>query len=141
MSIKQNRSGKLFEDLIAIMERLRGPDGCPWDKHQSHASLIKYLFSEAKEVRSAVRKKDWKNLEEELGDVLLQVVFHSQVAREKGLFDITGVIRSINEKLIRRHPHVFEGKGGCLTPKDVVKQWKEIKLEEKAEKKRRSKVH
>jgi tetrapyrrole methylase family protein / MazG family protein len=136
MSIKHKKSGLLFNELVKIMARLRGPDGCPWDKHQDHSSLIKYLFSEANEVKLAVKKKDWKNLEEELGDVLLQVVFHSQIAKEKGLFDINGVIRSINEKLIRRHPHVFSNKNKCLSPKDVVKQWKEIKKQEKA--KRRS---
>lgn len=138
-STKRAKPGILLEELIDIMARLRGPEGCPWDKHQNHESLIKYLFSEAREVKLAVKNKDWKNLEEELGDVLLQIVFQSQVAEEAGEFDIRGVITSINEKLIRRHPHVFSAKGRKarqkMTPEDVVKQWKEIKKIE-----RRSKV-
>jgi MazG family protein len=121
----------LFTELIAIMTRLRGPEGCPWDKHQTHRSLLPYLFSEAKEVKQAVYKKDWENLKEELGDVLLQVVFHSQVAQEKGLFTIADVVQGINEKLIRRHPHVFGGKK-LRTSREVLQQWDEIKRQEKA---------
>lgn len=135
MKKSKKRSGpssteKLFTELVAIMSRLRGPEGCPWDKHQTHGSLMKYLFSEANEVKQAVKKSDWKNLEEELGDVLLQVVFHAQLAREKGRFTIDDVIRGINEKLRRRHPHVFGGKK-LSTPGQVYKQWEEIKRQEK----------
>ncbi|MGA2090586.1 MAG: MazG family protein [Endomicrobiales bacterium] len=125
--------GKELEKLVAIMKKLRGPQGCPWDKRQSHQSLLPYLFSEAHEVKAAVRKKDWPNLEEELGDVLLQVIFHSQLADEKNMFTITGVIRGISEKLVRRHPHVFGGKK-LKTSGEVVKQWAEIKKTEKAQK-------
>jgi MazG family protein len=127
-------AGQLLNKLVGIMNRLRGPKGCQWDKQQTHKSLVKYLFSEAKEVRDAIKRRDIKNLEEELGDVLLQVVFHSQLASEKGLFDITGVIDSINKKLVRRHPHVFS-KTENLSPSQVHKQWKLIKLNEKRSKK------
>ena len=112
------------------MRRLHGPKGCPWDRKQTHRSLLPYLFEEAKEVKQAVRKKDWVNLEEELGDVLLQVIFHSQIAEESGRFDINDVINVITKKLVRRHPHVFKGKK-LNTPEEVVKQWKEIKKKEK----------
>ncbi|OGS36192.1 MAG: hypothetical protein A2293_05475 [Elusimicrobia bacterium RIFOXYB2_FULL_49_7] len=127
---------RLFKQLVAIMSRLRSPDGCPWDKHQTHASLLPHLFSEAKEVKQAVRKRDWENLEEELGDILLQVVFHSQVAQERGAFTIADVVRTLNKKLIRRHPHVFGRKKPSLsTPGQVVSQWQLIKDQEKRRKK------
>jgi MazG family protein len=126
----RHSAGKRMLELIAIMERLRGPQGCPWDKHQSHRSLLPYLFSEAAEVKQAVRKRDWDNLKEELGDVLLQVVFHSQIAREEGRFDMSDVITGISEKLRRRHPHVFGGKK-LATPAQVRRQWEEIKRAEK----------
>ena len=132
---KTQRSGKLFEDLVVIMERLRGPRGCPWDKHQTHQSLLPYLFSEAREVRTAVRKNDWENLQEELGDVLLQIMFHSQLAAEKKLFTVADVIQGISEKLIRRHPHVFSGKK-LKTADEVVRQWAEIKKLEQARKRK-----
>lgn len=121
---------KLFTELVGIMDRLRGPGGCPWDNRQTHSSLLKYLFEESGEVRRAVRKKDWKNLAEELGDVMLQVVFHSRIASEKGLFDISDVLESINSKLIRRHPHVF-GKVKVKDHRDVIALWHEIKKREK----------
>lgn len=130
---KQKKAQKLFSQLILLMERLRGINGCPWDKHQTHESLIKYLFSEAREVKKAITNKDWKNLEEELGDILLQVVFHSQIASEQKHFDIIDVIKSINNKLIRRHPHVFGGKK-LKDPKEVIKQWNLIKKQEKLSK-------
>lgn len=131
---KKKTAGAEFETLVELMRRLRGPDGCPWDKHQTHQSLLKHLFSEAQEVRQAVRKKDWDNLAEELGDILLQVVFHSQLAAEKKRFAAADVVRGISEKLIRRHPHVFGGKK-VRTSAEVVKQWAEIKKQEKAGKK------
>ena len=120
----------LFDELVGIMARLRGPEGCPWDKHQDHKTLLKYLFSEAREVKAAIANNDIENLKEELGDVLLQIVFHSQVAAENGHFDISDVIEGLNKKLIRRHPHVF-GKEELKTPDAVLRRWKEIKLEEK----------
>ena len=98
---------KSFDRLVQVMAKLRSPKGCPWDRKQTHKTLIKYLFEEANEFKSAVRKKDIPNMEEELGDILLQVIFHAQVASEKGRFDIDDVIRHLTRKLTLRHPHVF----------------------------------
>jgi MazG family protein len=138
LSKKQKASKKTFLELIKTMAHLRGPGGCPWDKEQNHSTLIPYLFSEAKELELAVKKKDWKNMKEELGDLLLQVIFHSQIAEEDGRFSITDVIKEINKKLKRRHPHVFGGKK-LRTPHEVILQWKKIKLKEKKLKKTRKK--
>ncbi|OGS06561.1 MAG: hypothetical protein A2270_10035 [Elusimicrobia bacterium RIFOXYA12_FULL_51_18] len=122
-----------FEDLIKIMDILLGENGCPWDRRQTHGTLLKYLKEEVGEVALAVRKNDWKNLEEELGDVLLQVVFHSALARRAGRFSIADVIGGINAKLIRRHPHVF-GDKKLSTPEQVLVQWDKIKKREKMKK-------
>lgn len=114
------------------MARLRAPGGCPWDREQTHASLLRYLKEESKEVCDAVKKKDWKNLQEELGDVLLQILFHSNIARERGEFDIKDVMTTLRNKLIRRHPHVFgKGKKENLTAAEVKRRWKKIKEKEK----------
>jgi len=139
MTAKHNESSRLgksrrFEDLVKIMDILLGKNGCPWDRRQTHKTILKCLKEEAKEVAQAVKKNDWKNLEEELGDVLLQVVFHSALARRAGRFSIAGVIGAINSKLVRRHPHVFGGKK-LSTPAQVLVQWKKIKVREKAGKK------
>lgn len=112
------------------MARLRGPKGCPWDKRQSHRTLLKHLFSEAREVKEAIKNNDFENLKEELGDILLQVIFHSRVAEESGHFSIADVVDEISRKLIRRHPHVF-GDEKLKTANDVLRRWKEIKLQEK----------
>lgn len=133
-SIRPRNSGILFVKLVDIMARLRGPEGCPWDKHQDNTSLLPYLFSEAKEVRQAVKKRDWENLKEELGDVLLQIVFHSRIAEERGLFTISDVVSEISRKLVRRHPHVFGGQK-LATPGEVTRQWEEIKRQEKLQRK------
>jgi len=130
---KLKKNERLFSKLLSIMATLRGKNGCPWDKHQDHKSLIPYMFSEANEVKQAIRKQDWENLKEELGDLLLQIVFHSQIAKEKGIFDISDVIQGINSKLRRRHPHVFGGKK-LRTPEEVYVQWEEIKRREKLNK-------
>lgn len=114
-----------FEELLKIMEELRAK--CPWDKSQTHESLKKYLIEEAYELLDAIDSKDDKKLKEELGDLLLQVVFHSQIAKERGAFDIWDVIRELNKKLIERHPHVF----GCESPEEVLKNWEERKLKER----------
>ena len=119
-----------FEDLVKIMDILLGKNGCPWDRRQTHKTLLKNLKEEAGEVALAVKKKDWKNLEEELGDVLLQVVFHSALARRAGRFSLADVIGAINSKLVRRHPHVFGGKK-LSTPAQVLVQWDKIKVCEK----------
>lgn len=132
------RKSRRFEDLVRIMNILLGEKGCPWDREQTHRSLIKYLKEEAGEVEEAVRKKDWENLKEELGDVLLQVVFHSALAAKAGRFGISDVIKNINSKLVRRHPHVF-GEKNFKTPAEVLVEWNKIKKAEKSPKGRRRK--
>ncbi len=121
--------------LQKIMKTLLAPGGCPWDRRQTHSTLVKYLHEESGEVGRAVRKKDWDNLREELGDVLLQVVFHSALAERDGRFTLRDVIRGINSKMVRRHPHVFGGGGKLSTPAQVLKQWAVIKKGEKARRK------
>lgn len=122
-----------LDNLVNIMEKLRSNNGCPWDKEQTHESLKPYLIEECYEVLEALEEMDMDLLEEELGDLLLQIVFHSQLAREKGYFDMTDVITSICKKLISRHPHVF-GNLKVDTAEKVLKNWEEIKREEKNEK-------
>lgn len=118
------------------MHRLRAPGGCPWDAKQTHASLLKYIREESREVCDAVKREDWDNLKEELGDVLLQVLFHSELAAERGDFDVNDVLSTLKAKLIRRHPHVFgPKKNPKISLSDLNRQWKEIKAREK--KKRR----
>lgn len=124
-----------FPELVRLMHRLRAPGGCPWDAAQTHKSLLKYLREESREVERAVRRSDHENLKEELGDVLLQVLFHAEIAAEAGRFDVADVMTVLRDKLVRRHPHVFQGKGETLTPAEVHRRWKAIK---KAEKKGRS---
>jgi tetrapyrrole methylase family protein/MazG family protein len=121
-----------FPDLLAIMARLRAPGGCPWDREQTHASLLPYLIEEAYEFIDAAESGDAAHMREELGDVLLQVVFHAQVAQEAGTFDIDGVVHTLAEKLVRRHPHVFADAAGVDTADKVTAQWDEIKKTEKA---------
>jgi len=125
-----------FEDLVKVMEKLRSKEGCPWDREQTHKSLLPYLIEECYEVVDAIEKGDDEELKEELGDLLLQVVFHSQIAKERGAFTIEEVIDSLVKKLIFRHPHVFKGKEGVETPEDVSREWE--KLKEKEGKKRES---
>jgi XTP/dITP diphosphohydrolase len=101
-----------FAELVAIVDRLRDPvAGCPWDLEQTHCSLIPYVLEEAHEVADAIRHGDDRHLEEELGDLLLQVVLHARIASEEGRFDLAGVARGISAKLVRRHPHVFGSEG------------------------------
>ena len=122
-----------FEDLINIIAELRSDHGCPWDKEQTYESLKKCLADETEEVFQAVDNKDMENLCEELGDVLLQVVLYSQIAKEQGGFTIDDVIEGISQKMVRRHPHVF-GDIEVNSPEEALALWKEIKLQEKAEK-------
>jgi tetrapyrrole methylase family protein/MazG family protein len=119
-----------FEELIEIMRRLRASEGCPWDLKQNHKTLIPYLLEETYEVIDSIEDNDMDKLSEELGDLLLQIVFHSQIASEAGDFDITDVIASINAKLIHRHPHIFKNKKK-LTPDQVTQNWEQLKLAEK----------
>ena len=120
-------------DLLDIMARLRAPDGCPWDRKQTHHSLLNYLIEESYEFIDAVENGDRANMKEELGDVLLQVVFHAQLAKEAGDFDFAQVVHGISDKLVRRHPHVF-GEGGLkLDGAEAVEvKWDELKKAEKA---------
>lgn len=120
-----------LNDLMRIMARLRGPQGCPWDKKQTHTTLIRHLREESEEVVQAIRKKDAENLCEELGDLLHQIVFHVQLAREKKKFTMADVVHGLCRKIIRRHPHVF-GKKKLQTVGEVMVQWDEIKRREKA---------
>lgn len=119
-----------FTKLIQIMSTLRAPGGCPWDREQTLGSLRRYAIEETYEVVDAIDREDWDALAEELGDLQLQIVFQSAIAREEGLFDITRVLQTINEKLIRRHPHVFENES-LDTAEEVTAQWEEIKAREK----------
>ena len=122
-----------FDDLIGIIAELRSDHGCPWDKEQTFESLKKCLADEAQEVFEAVDNKDMENLCEELGDVLLQVVLYSQIAKEVGAFTIDDVIDGISKKMVRRHPHVF-GDIEVNSPEEALALWKEIKLQEKDKK-------
>ncbi|HHB82687.1 MAG TPA: nucleoside triphosphate pyrophosphohydrolase [Devosia sp.] len=122
---------KEFAGLVEIMARLRDPEnGCPWDIEQDFASIRHFTIEEAYEVADAIERKDYDDLCSELGDLLLQPVFHAQMASEAKLFDIEDVIRGINEKLIRRHPHIFDSKNE-LSSGDVLDQWENIKKDER----------
>src|ERR1700748_678284 len=99
----------LFEEAVNIMARLRGPDGCPWDRAPSFDPMRKYTLEETYEVFYAIERRNWPDLADELGDLLLQVLFYAQMAREAGYFDIQDVAANLNAKLIRRHPHIFAG--------------------------------
>jgi MazG family protein len=116
-----------FTWLVEIMRRLRTQ--CPWDRSQTHETLRVYLLEETYEVLNALDGRRWDNLREELGDLILQIVFHAEIAEEAGLFNIHDVLRDINEKLVRRHPHVF-GDKQAETPADVVRRWESIKTGE-----------
>ncbi len=118
-----------FQRLMEIIAVLLGPEGCPWDRQQTHASLARHLIEESHEAIESIRSEDWEHLAEELGDILLQVALHSQMASQEGYFDVSDSLRSIEEKLIRRHPHVF-GEALAETPEDVVANWERIKTAE-----------
>ena len=128
-----------FEQLRKIMARLRAPDGCPWDKEQTHESIKGCLLEEAHEFLEAVDLRDDHGMTEELGDVLLQVVFHAQMASEQGRFDLDVVIHELCAKLIRRHPHVF-GSVDVKDSADVVRNWETIKNGEKGKEDRKSRM-
>ncbi|HHY04063.1 MAG TPA: nucleoside triphosphate pyrophosphohydrolase [Thermoanaerobacterales bacterium] len=119
-----------ISDLLEIMAKLRGENGCPWDKAQTTESLKPFLLEEAYEVIDAIERNDQKDLVEELGDLLLQVVFHSRLAEERGDFDFYDVVSGICQKMIHRHPHIF-GEVKAETTGEVLKNWEEIKREEK----------
>jgi XTP/dITP diphosphohydrolase len=124
--------GERFLELVEVMDRLRSPGGCPWDAEQTHASLVKYLLEEAYETAEAIEDGDSSALREELGDVLLQVVFHARIAQERDsqTWDIDDVAAGIIDKLVRRHPHVFAG-AHVDTAGDVEANWEALKAAEK----------
>ena len=124
--------------LLAIMARLRDPEtGCPWDIKQDFDSIAPYTIEEAFEVAEAIAQRDYPELKEELGDLLLQVVFHSQIAREQGLFDFNEVVQVLCDKMVRRHPHVF-GESDAADEQEVKVNWEQIKQQERA---RKGKTH
>ncbi|MFZ0635239.1 MAG: nucleoside triphosphate pyrophosphohydrolase [Candidatus Acidiferrales bacterium] len=127
---KSRRPGALFEDLLALQARLRGPNGCPWDREQTHASLRTFLLEETHEVLDAMESGDADKFASELGDLLLQIVFHSLIASETNQFEIRDVIESIHTKMVRRHPHVF-GDVKAATSAQVLKNWEQLKAEER----------
>ena len=126
------KAGEKFGELVEVMAKLRAPGGCPWDRKQTFDTIKSYLLEEAYEVMDAIDRRDWPGLEEELGDLLLQPVFFAEMAREQGLFSVSDSLDSINEKLVRRHPHVF-GDAQAETPEDVKVRWDEIKKQEKGD--------
>jgi MazG family protein len=135
-SIPLNRrdklAGKWFEKLVALQARLRGPGGCPWDREQTHESLRKFLIEETYEVLDAMETADPRKFSSELGDLLLQIIFHSILAEEEGRFTISDVIEAVHTKMVRRHPHVF-GNVKAENSADVLKNWEQIKAAERAE--------
>jgi len=125
------KSKAYFNELVSIMKTLRSKDGCPWDKKQTHKSITPYLLEEAYEVIEAINNNDSENLKEELGDLLLQVVFHAQIASDNNKFVIEDVIKAISNKLIIRHPHVFGDKKGLTKDWHVRDFWEKQKKESK----------
>jgi len=130
------KASVLFEEVNHTLKVLRSPKGCKWDRAQTHETLIKNLKEEAQEVINAIQNKDDENLCEELGDLLLQVLFHAHIAQEQKRFTLAQIINGLNKKLIRRHPHVF-GKKKASTPEEALAMWKAAKAKEKLLKARR----
>ena len=128
--------GKRFEELVTIVERLRGPDGCPWDREQTPASLLPYLLEETYEVMESVDDRNWEVLQEELGDLLLHVVFQASIATDSDRFNIDESLKTVNEKLVRRHPHVF----GDTKANVAFKAKQNWEAEKQKEKKRDSRL-
>src|ERR1044071_10655 len=135
---------KNFDELISVMARLRAPGGCPWDREQTYASLARYLLEESYETFDAIQEADetgdTTNLREELGDLLLQVVFHSTIGKERGDFTIDDVCEGVAEKLVLRHPHVF-GDAKLARAQDVLDNWDKLKADERAASGKKQKDH
>ena len=129
---RSSRAGDRFEALVALQRRLLARDGCPWDREQTHESLRTYLIEEAYEVLDALESGSAEKFADELGDLLLQIVFHAELAKQRGRFDISDVIEHIHSKMVRRHPHVF-GSANAKTSGDVLKNWEQLKAEERRE--------
>lgn len=130
MTDRFDEAGEKFAELVRVMARLRAPGGCPWDRKQTFDTIKSYTLEETYEAMDAVDRRDWPGLAEELGDLLLQPVFFGEMAAEEGLFTISDSLDAINEKLVRRHPHVF-GDAVAHTAEDVKQRWDEIKKQEK----------
>ena len=131
LSYLNNKKTNELDKLLSIMSHLRDPNkGCPWDIKQTFKSIAPYTIEEAYEVSQSIQDEDYDELKDELGDLLLQVVFLSQIAKEKELFKFNDVVKSINKKLVRRHPHIFEKNINIKTPDDVKNQWDKIKKKE-----------
>jgi nucleoside triphosphate diphosphatase len=143
-AVRMDGIGRKFAEAVAIMARLRAPDGCPWDREQTFDSIRKYTLEETYEVFDAIERRNWADLKEELGDLLLQVLFYSEMAAEAGDFSISDVIAGLNRKLIRRHPHVFGDEAAAeagnvaeglqtdgIDAKQVLRNWEHIKQLEK----------
>ena len=143
---KQDRPATAFAEAVEIMARLRGPDGCPWDREQSFDTIRRYTLEETYEVLDAIERRNWPDLQEELGDLLLQVLFYAQMASELEHFTITEVIDELNRKLVRRHPHVFGEEASAtagnavqrlttdgIDSAQVLRNWDEIKRAEKGD--------
>jgi len=126
-------TGERFERAVEIMHRLRAPGGCPWDREQTFDSIKKYTVEETYEVLEAIENRDWEELPGELGDLLLQVLFYSEMAEEAGHFSINDVLDTLSDKLVRRHPHVF-GEVEAETSQEVLRNWEAIKTQERAKK-------
>jgi XTP/dITP diphosphohydrolase/tetrapyrrole methylase family protein/MazG family protein len=120
-----------LHELRETIARLRGPGGCPWDQEQTHQSLVRCLIDEVSELIETIDREDIAHMREELGDVLIQVYFHAQIAEERGDFDLEDVAAEVNEKLVRRHPHVFGDHAKLDTAGQVVTKWEQIKEQEK----------
>jgi tetrapyrrole methylase family protein / MazG family protein len=129
-NVNMNDKRADIQKLVSLVEKLRGEDGCPWDKEQTRETLKPMLIEEAYEVLDALDSEDPAELKEELGDLLFQVVFHAQIGQERGEFDLADVINRSHEKMIRRHPHIF-GDADLRTSEDVLKNWEDIKAAEK----------
>ena len=132
MADRFSKAGEKFSELVKVMARLRAPGGCPWDRKQTFDTIKSYLLEEAYEVMDAIDAENWPGLSEELGDLLLQPVFFAEMATERGLFTISDALDAINQKLIRRHPHVFAD-AFAETAEDVKQRWDEIKKKEKTQ--------
>jgi tetrapyrrole methylase family protein/MazG family protein len=126
-------TGARFERLVRLIAKLRAPGGCPWDREQTHQTLKPMTLEEAYEVLEAIDAGDPEELRSELGDLLLQVVFHADMAQEAGTFDVDGVVAAITDKMVRRHPHVF-GEDDASTPAEVLRNWEALKAAERAAK-------
>jgi len=126
-------TGQRFERAVEIMHRLRAPGGCPWDREQTFDSITKYTVEETYEVLEAIEQRDWQELPQELGDLLLQVLFYAEMAKEDGHFSIDTVLDTLSDKLVRRHPHVF-GEVEANTSGEVLRNWEAIKRQERAQK-------